>query len=74
MLLVLYYTANNLYWPEQTGYLRSIITEGCTCHTGIKRKIATGQNAFANRKELLRGKMKVMTRKIIVKCFIWSVE
>jgi len=64
---------NKLEQARQFCYLGSILTDDCTCHTEIKRKIAMGKSAFLKRKELLRGKMNIMLKKRIVKCFTWSV-
>ena len=47
----------NLEQVRQYCYIGSIITEDCTCHTEIKRRIAIGKKVFAKRKESLRGKM-----------------
>ena len=63
---------NNVEQVKQCCYLGSKITEDCTCHTEIKRRIAIEKNVFAKRKELLRGNINVMHKKI-VKCFIRSV-
>ena len=54
---------NNLEEVKQYCHFGSIITEGYTCHTEIKRRIAIGKDAFAKRKELLRGKMNGTLRK-----------
>ena len=64
---------NILEQVKQYCNLGSIITYDCTRHAEIKRRIAIGINAFAKKKELLRGKMNVVLKKRIVKCFIWSV-
>ena len=59
---------NNLEQVKQYSYLGNIIT-GSHLPRGNQR-IAISKNVFAKRKELLRGKMNVMLKKRIVKCFL----
>jgi len=57
---------------RQFVYLGSAIREDCKCHEQVKRRTATGKEAFSKRGELLRGKMKLELKKRIVKTPIWS--
>ena len=60
---------------EQVGkfcYLGSTITSDAKCHVKIRRRIAMGKDAFYKRKELHRGKLKKLKKRII-KSMTWSV-
>ena len=53
-------------------YLGSMITLDAKCHVEIRRRIATGKDAFYKIKELIRGKLKNL-KKQIIKSMILSV-
>jgi len=53
--------------------LGSVVTEDCKCHEEVKQRIAIGTEAFSKR-ELLRGKMKLESKKRIIKTLIRSTS
>ena len=54
-------------------YLGAWITEDGRCEVDIRTRIAIAKDAFTKRKELLSRRMKLITKKRIIKTVIWSV-
>ena len=50
-----------------------MITTDAKCHREFKRKIATGNEAFSKRRELMRGKVNRTLKIRMIKTLIWSV-
>jgi len=54
-------------------YLGSWTTEDRRCENEVKTRIAMAKEAFWHHKELMRGNLKISTKKRILECYVFSV-
>ena len=54
-------------------YLGSLLTNDGRCTREIKSRIATVKAAFSKKKTLFTSKLDLNLRKILIKCYIWSM-
>jgi len=54
-------------------YLGSWITEDGRCEKEVKTRIDMAKEAFWQHKELMRGNLRISTKKIIIECYVFSV-
>ena len=58
---------------EYFNYYGSMITNDARCTREIKSRTATAEAAFNRKKTLFTSKIDLNLRKILVKCYIWSI-
>ena len=58
---------------EYFNYYGSVVTNDARCTQEIKSRIAMAEAAFNKKKTLFTRKIDLNLRKILVKCYIWSI-